>query len=32
VSNVMIDTLRYNLKEAVPAAQTLSQHGAAAEW
>jgi UDP-N-acetylglucosamine 2-epimerase (non-hydrolysing) len=32
VGNVMIDTLRYNLKEAVPAAQTLSQHGAAADW
>ena len=32
VGNVMIDTLRYNLKEAVPAAQTLSQYGAAANW
>jgi len=32
VGNVMIDTLRYNLKEAVPAAQTLSQHGAAPDW
>ena len=32
VGNVMIDTLRYNLKEAVPATQTLSQHGAAADW
>jgi len=32
VGNVMIDTLRYSLKDAVPAAQTLSQHGAAADW
>jgi len=32
VGNVMIDTLRYNLKEAVPAAQTLSQYGAATDW
>ena len=32
VGNVMIDTLRYSLKEAVPAAQTLSQHGAPADW
>ncbi|MDH3314145.1 MAG: UDP-N-acetylglucosamine 2-epimerase (non-hydrolyzing) [Gammaproteobacteria bacterium] len=32
VGNVMIDTLRYNLKKAVPAAQTLKQHGAAADW
>ena len=32
VGNVMIDTLRYNLKQAVPAARTLSQHGAAADW
>ena len=32
VGNVMIDTLRYNLKEAVPPAQTLSQHGAPADW
>jgi UDP-N-acetylglucosamine 2-epimerase (non-hydrolysing) len=32
VGNVMIDTLRYNLKDAVPAAQTLRQHGAPAEW
>jgi UDP-N-acetylglucosamine 2-epimerase (non-hydrolysing) len=28
----MIDTLRYSLKDAVPAAQTLSQHGAPADW
>ncbi len=32
VGNVMIDTLRHSLKDAVPAAQTLSQHGAAADW
>jgi UDP-N-acetylglucosamine 2-epimerase (non-hydrolysing) len=32
VGNVMIDTLRYNLKQAVPAAKTLGQHGATAEW
>ena len=32
VGNVMIDTLRYNLKQAVPAQQTLSQHGAPADW
>ena len=32
VGNVMIDTLRYNLKQAVPAAETLSQHGAPADW
>jgi len=32
VGNVMIDTLRHNLKQAVPAAQTLSQHGAPADW
>jgi len=32
VGNVMIDTLRYSLKEAVPATQTLSQHGAPADW
>jgi len=32
VGNVMIDTLRYSLKEAVPAAQTLGQHGAPADW
>ena len=32
VGNVMIDTLRYNLKQAVPAAETLSRHGASANW
>jgi UDP-N-acetylglucosamine 2-epimerase (non-hydrolysing) len=32
VGNVMIDTLRYSLKQAVPAARTLSLHGAAADW
>ena len=32
VGNVMIDTLRQSLKEAVPAALTLSQHGAPADW
>jgi len=32
VGNVMIDTLRYSLKDAVPAAQTLRQYGAPAEW
>ena len=32
VGNVMIDTLRYNLKEAVPTAQTLARHGAPADW
>src|SRR5258705_426858 len=32
VGNVMIDTLRYSLKDAVPAAQTLSQYGAPADW
>src|SRR5690349_20794628 len=32
VGNVMIDTLRYSLKNAVPAAQTLRQYGAAANW
>ena len=33
VGNVMIDTLRHNLKQAVPAMQTLSRHGApAADW
>jgi len=31
VGNVMIDTLRYSLGDAVPAAQTMSQHGAPAE-
>ena len=32
VGNVMIDTLRYNLKQAVPAVQTLTRHGASANW
>lgn len=32
VGNVMIDTLRYNLKQAVPAAQTLRHYGAPAAW
>jgi UDP-N-acetylglucosamine 2-epimerase (non-hydrolysing) len=32
VGNVMIDTLRQNLKHVVPAAQTLSQHGVPADW
>ena len=32
VGNVMIDTLRYNLKQAVPAAQTLGRDEAAADW
>jgi UDP-N-acetylglucosamine 2-epimerase (non-hydrolysing) len=32
VGNVMIDTLRQNLKQAVPAAQTLKRLGAAADW
>lgn len=32
VGNVMIDTLRYSLKQAVAAAQTLKRHGAAADW
>ncbi len=32
VGNVMIDTLRYSLDRAVPAAQTLIQHGVAAKW
>ena len=32
VGNVMIDTLRQNLKQAVPAAQTFSQYLAAADW
>src|SRR3990170_774702 len=31
VGNVMIDTLRYNLKQAVPPARTLVQYGAAAD-
>ena len=32
VGNVMIDTLRYSLDRAVPAAKTLSQYGEAANW
>ena len=32
VGNVMIDTLRYNLKRAVPSTQTFSRHGAPADW
>ena len=32
VGNVMIDTLRFNLKKAMPPAQTLSRHGAATDW
>ena len=32
VGNVMIDTQRYSLKAAVPAAQTLGQRGAPADW
>jgi UDP-N-acetylglucosamine 2-epimerase (non-hydrolysing) len=32
VGNVMIDTLRHNLKKAVAAEQTLSQHGAPPDW
>jgi UDP-N-acetylglucosamine 2-epimerase (non-hydrolysing) len=32
VGNVMIDTLRHSLKQAVPAAQTLSRHGARSNW
>ena len=32
VGNVMIDTLRYSLAQAVPAASTLGQYGASAEW
>jgi len=32
VGNVMIDTLRYNLTQAVPAARTLGQYGAPADW
>ena len=32
VGNVMIDTLRYNLKQAVPAAQTLGRYGAPPDW
>jgi len=32
VGNVMIDTLRENLKQAVPAADTLRRHGARADF
>jgi UDP-N-acetylglucosamine 2-epimerase (non-hydrolysing) len=32
VGNVMIDTLRQNLKQAVPAAQTFACHGAPEAW
>jgi UDP-N-acetylglucosamine 2-epimerase (non-hydrolysing) len=32
VGNVMIDTLRYNLKQAVPSTQTFSRQGAPADW
>jgi UDP-N-acetylglucosamine 2-epimerase (non-hydrolysing) len=32
VGNVMIDTLRYNLQQAVPAAVTLSRYGRSPEW
>ena len=32
VGNVMIDTLRNSLKDAVPAAHTLGRHGAPADW
>jgi UDP-N-acetylglucosamine 2-epimerase (non-hydrolysing) len=32
VGNVMIDTLRQNLKQAVPAAQTLARNGAPTDW
>jgi UDP-N-acetylglucosamine 2-epimerase (non-hydrolysing) len=32
VGNVMIDTLRYNLKHAVPAARTLGHYGMPADW
>jgi UDP-N-acetylglucosamine 2-epimerase (non-hydrolysing) len=32
VGNVMIDTLRHNLEQAVPHAKTLRQHGAPADW
>jgi UDP-N-acetylglucosamine 2-epimerase (non-hydrolysing) len=32
VGNVMIDTLRYNLKQAVAAGQTLSRYSAPPEW
>jgi UDP-N-acetylglucosamine 2-epimerase (non-hydrolysing) len=32
VGNVMIDTLRYNLQRAVPAAETLTRYGVPAAW
>jgi UDP-N-acetylglucosamine 2-epimerase (non-hydrolysing) len=32
VGNVMIDTLRYSLKDAVPAARTVSQYAGATGW
>lgn len=32
VGNVMIDTLRHSLKDAVPAAQTMRRYGGAEEW
>ena len=32
VGNVMIDTLRHNLQQAVPAHETLTRHGAPAGW
>jgi UDP-N-acetylglucosamine 2-epimerase (non-hydrolysing) len=32
VGNVMIDTLRHSLKDAVPAARTLRQYGAPENW
>jgi UDP-N-acetylglucosamine 2-epimerase (non-hydrolysing) len=32
VGNVMIDTLKQNLKQAVPAGQTMKRHGAADDW
>ena len=32
VGNVMIDTLRDNLRQAVPAAQTFSRHGGSEDW
>src|SRR4051812_10110033 len=32
VGNVMIDTLRHNVKAAVPPADTLGRHGASRDW
>ena len=32
VGNVMIDTLRYNLKDAVPASSTLARYGVPGDW